>query len=143
MPDVQSMKEPAQSDPIARQRLSELREALMRLHKTLIDSERIGYEQTFGSISSPANFLKLLTEDPWFAWLRPLSRFIANIDEALDSKKQPVTSTTADQFAKTAREMLVTDEAGEGFGRQYFEALQRDPDVVLAHAAITKLRKPT
>src|SRR3954470_21239197 len=117
------MKETVPSDPIARQRLSELREALMRLHKTLIDSERISYEQTFGSISSPANFLRLLTDDPWFAWLRPLSAFIAKIDEALDNKKEPVTPAAADQFAKAAREMLVTDEPGEGFGRQYFEAL--------------------
>jgi hypothetical protein len=136
------MKEPVQSDALARQRLSELREALMKLHKALIDSERISYEQTFGSISSPANFLRLLTDDPWFAWLRPLSRFIANIDEALDSKEEPVTNTLAEQFAKAAREMLVTDESGQGFGRQYFEALQRDPDVVLAHGQFTKLRKP-
>jgi hypothetical protein len=135
------MKEPVPSDPLARQRLSELREALMKLHKTLIDSERISYEQTFGSISSPANFLRLLTDDPWFTWLRPLSRFIASIDEALDSKEEPLTSGRAEQFAKTAREMLVTDESGEGFGRQYFEALQRDPDVVLAHGSLMRLPK--
>jgi hypothetical protein len=35
--------------------------------------------------------------------------------------------------------MLAPDETGTGFARRYFEALQRDPDVVLAHAKTRKL----
>jgi hypothetical protein len=34
---------------------------------------------------------------------------------------------------------LTPTEEGEGFGRQYYDALQRGPDVVLAHAAIRGL----
>ena len=45
-----------------------------------------------------------------------------------------------DELSKTARTMLAVDESGEGFGRQYFEALQRDPDVVMAHSALVKLK---
>jgi hypothetical protein len=29
--------------------------------------------------------------------------------------------------------------AGDGFGKRYYEALRRDPDVALAHAAVKKL----
>jgi hypothetical protein len=39
---------------------------------------------------------------------------------------------------KRTRELLVASEAGEGFARHYFDALQRDPDVVMAHAAAAK-----
>jgi len=34
------------------QGLAELREALLHLHKALIESERAGYEKTFGRIAS-------------------------------------------------------------------------------------------
>ena len=127
------------SDDGARQRLVDLRDALLKLHKTLIDSERVGYEQTFGPITSPANFLRLLSQDPWFAWLRPLSGFITSLDETLDGK-EPITNLQVNDLSKTARKLLAVDEAGEGFGRAYFEALQRDPDVVLAHSEVVKLK---
>lgn len=133
-------KEQAGDDPVARQRLSDLRNALLALHKTLIDSERVGYEGAFGPIGPPANFLKLLMQDSWFAWLRPLSAFITSIDEALDGE-EPITKANADEFAKVSRQMLAPEESGEGFGRQYFEALQRDPDVVMAHGGVMKLQK--
>ena len=69
-----------------RQRLTELREAILCLHKALLESDRVGYEQTFGKIGSPYQFLQLLTTDPWFAWLRPVSQLIIAMDEMLDSK---------------------------------------------------------
>jgi hypothetical protein len=124
-----------------RQRLTQLREALLRLHKALIDSERIGYEQTMGTIPSPNHFLQLLTRDPWFAWLHPLSELIVMMDEALEAK-EPLTIAGADVLVKQARELLVVSESDEGFSHHYFIALQRDPDVVLAHAEAAKLFKP-
>jgi hypothetical protein len=123
-----------------RQHLTELRDAMLGLHKALMESERIGYEQTFGKISSPFTFLKLLTEDPWFAWFRPVSQLIAEIDEKLDAK-EPLTLAAANQLISQAKTMLVPTESGEGFSKHYDEALQRDPDVVFAHAAVAKLIK--
>ena len=35
--------------------------------------------------------------------------------------------------------LLKPSEEGAGFGKHYYDALQRDPDVVLAHAAVKKL----
>jgi hypothetical protein len=35
--------------------------------------------------------------------------------------------------------MLRPSEEGDGFERSYYEALQRTPDVVLAHASVKKL----
>jgi len=120
------------------QYLKNLREALLALHKTLVDSERVGYEQALGPIPSPNFFLKLLTSDPWFAWLHPLSLLIVAMDEALD-EKEPLSVVDVEQLVGQTRRLLVATEEGDGFPRSYFDALQRDPDVVLAHAQVTRL----
>ena len=125
----------------ARKRLTELRHALLKLHKALVDSERVGYEQTIGKIQSPNHFLQLLTTDPWFAWLRPLSQLIVAMDEVLDAE-EPLTLAKVEALVRQADVMLVVSETSEGFSGHYHEALQRDPDVVLAHAEVVKLRKP-
>ena len=61
---------PVQENEQARQRLNEVRGALLDLHKVLLASERASYEQAFGKIGSSHRFLQLLTDDPWFAWLQ-------------------------------------------------------------------------
>ena len=123
-----------------RQRLTELRHALLKLHKALVDSERVGYEKTMGQIKSPNHFLQLLTNDPWFAWLRPLSQLIVAMDETLDAE-EPLTVAKVDALAHQSKLLLVASENSDGFPGHYFQALQRDPDVVLTHAEVVKLRK--
>jgi hypothetical protein len=125
----------------ARQRLTDLRHALLKLHKALLDSERIGYEKTVGQILSPNHFLQLVTSDPWFAWLHPLSQLIVAMDEALDAE-EPLTTAKVDALVRQSKHLLVASETGEGFSGHYYEAMQRDPDVVLTHAEVVKLRKP-
>lgn len=122
--------------------LPELREALLNLHKTLVDSERISYEQTVGTIPSSNHFLQLLTNDPWFAWLRPLSMLIVTMDQAIDNKRQPLTEAGAVELVQEARRLLIASEEGDGFPKHYFDALQRDPEVVFAHAAVAKFFPP-
>ena len=121
-----------------RQRLTALREALFHLHKTLLESERRSYEAAFGQISSPYQFLHLLNNDPWFAWLAPVTRLVASVDELLDAK-EPLTAAGVDSLVHQAAALLVATADGEGFSRHYDEALQRSPEVVLAHAAAAKI----
>jgi len=123
-----------------RQRLSSIRTALLDLHKTLVDSERVSYEKTVGQIQSPTQFLQLLTHDAWFAWLQPFSQLIVAVDVALD-EKEPLTAAGADALEKQTGELLVASETAEGFSGHYYAALQRDPEVVVAHAEVVKLIK--
>jgi hypothetical protein len=123
-----------------RQYCSELRDALFSLHKTLVDSERVTYEQTIAPIRSPNQFLQLLTTDPWFAWLQPFSQLIVAMDEALE-EKEPLTRANVDAFVRQSEALLAPLEDGEGFAGHYFNSMQRDPDVVLAHAEVGKVRK--
>jgi len=133
--------EPGPEPEGARQRLTELRLALLKLHKALVDSERVGYEKTIGKIQSPNHFLQLLTGDPWFAWLHPLSQLIVAMDEALDAEEQ-LTRAKVEALVRQSDLLLVVSETSEEFSGHYYEALQRDPDVVLAHAEVVKLRGP-
>ena len=123
------------------QRLEPVRNALLDLHKTLVDAERVSYEQTVGAISSPQHFLQLLMGDPWFAWLQPISQLIVAMDEALEEKK-PLTEAAVDALVNQTRLLLVATEEGDGFSKHYFDALQSDPGVVLAHAVVAKLLGP-
>jgi len=45
------------SSPDFQKQLSQLREALLGLHKALVDSERVSYEQNIGTIPSANHFL--------------------------------------------------------------------------------------
>jgi hypothetical protein len=131
-------------DAVVRQRLQELRDALLDLHKTLIDSERAVYETKFGPIQSPHHFFQLVSSDPWFAWLRPVSQLIVAMDEALDAEES-LTDDSVDALMNESGFLLIPAERGEEFGERYVAALQRDPHVVLAHAKVAKRigsRKP-
>ena len=135
---METSNQPGPEPPDARERLTALREALIHLHKALLESERISYEATFGQITSPYQFLHLLTNDPWFAWLAPVTRLIASADEMLDAK-EPLTAAGVESFVQQARTLLVATAEGEGFSRHYDEALQRSPDVIMAHAVAARL----
>jgi hypothetical protein len=120
-----------------RQPLVELHGALLKLHKALLDSEKIIYEKNVGPIQSPNHFFQLLTGDPYFAWLRPISQLIVAIDETLDAK-EPLANADVDAVMNQAVFLLVPAKTGGEFGERYVAALQRDPRVVLTHAQVAK-----
>jgi hypothetical protein len=123
-----------------RQRLTDLRNELLQLHKTLLDSETASYDHDIARIRSRGQLLELVLHDPWFAWLHELSELVVLIDEAMEAKQPAVTPADAGRFLTQARALLVPAEGGGGeFRRHYLEALQRDPNVVMAHAEAVKL----
>jgi hypothetical protein len=115
-----------------RERLTDLRNGLLKLHKVLLESERAAYERDVARITTTGQYLNLVLNDPWFGWLRELSQFIVLIDETLDFE-EPATSSDADRLIARARELVSPSENGALFARSYFDAMQRDPGVVLAH----------
>jgi hypothetical protein len=126
-PEQQEIKKP----------LQELHSALLKLHKALLDSEKIVYEKNVGPIQSPNHFFQLLTNDPYFAWLRPISQLIVAIDETLD-EKEPLTNAAVDSLMSQSVFLLVPAQSTGEFAEHYVAALQRDPRVILAHAQVAK-----
>lgn len=124
-----------------RERLTALRNGLLRLHKSLLDSERALYERDVARITTTGQYLGLVLEDPWFAWLRELSQFIVMIDETLDLKEpaEPATPADAERLIVQARGLLSPTEGAGGFSGKYYDILQRDPDAVLAHGEMMQV----
>lgn len=124
-----------------RQRLTEVRTVLLRLHKTLLDFEREGYERERGKIGNSYEFLQLVLSDEWFAWLRQLSELIVEMDELLAAKEVP-NESTALALIQEAGILLTPSESGSEFQKKYFAAMQQSPKVVLAHAEFAKVLGP-
>lgn len=117
--------------------LNEMRRLLLQLHKTLIDWQRREYETTRGRLQT-SQLLRVIFDDPAFAWLRTMSGLIVRIDEALDVKTQEASETGP--LVAAARE-LIAPEAGSAYAQRYHAALQDLPDAVLAHRDLVQLLK--
>ncbi len=119
------------------QLLSELRTKLLRLHKMLLDTERVTYEQAQGKVSR-GELLQLVIHHDQFAWLHRLSELIVQVDELLQAD-EPITSGVIAALVTDVRTLLTPDESGNDFATKYDATFQRNPDVVLAHADVVKL----
>lgn len=124
-------------DTPARRKLVALRQALLCLHKTLLEMERRDYEKVHGAVNTGELF-RLVVDDPQFAWLHNISEFVVRIDEALTSD-EGVSEADAHVPISLARKIFAPTETGDGFQRQYFHAIQRDPAVVMEHAELVRL----
>ena len=113
----------------------ELRLGLLRLHKALLDSERAAYERAHGQVNA-GKLLQLAISHEQFAWLRPVSELIVRIDEMLDA--EDATEEDAGALVSQARALLKPSEAGGEFERRYYAAIQREPEVVLAHRDVMR-----
>ena len=76
-----------------------LSRALLRLHKALLDDERVSYERVHGRIASNGEFLQLVLGHAWFTWLRPLSQLMAKLDELVEEEESPDGPVTATVIA--------------------------------------------
>ena len=124
-------------DTPARQKLVALREALLRLHKSLLEMERRDYEKQHGKVTAGELF-RLVVDNSQFAWLHNISEFVVRIDENLASDNG-VTEEDSRGSVSLARKMFTPTESGDSFQKRYFDAIQKDPAVVMEHAELARL----
>src|SRR5512132_2115395 len=124
------------ADGRIRQHLRPVRQALIELHKGLIDAERGEYEQVHGRVP-PAELLQLLLGDPQFAWLRSVSELIVQIDEMSEAEEVP-TRQQADEVLGLVRTLLTQTDTRNDFARRYAETLQRHPALVVIHGHVMR-----
>jgi hypothetical protein len=125
------------SSPL-RKRILDMRSSLLSLHKALILAEQVTYERINGRVESTGQLLQLVLNDPWFTWLHPVSQLVVRIDELLEEGSE-LSPVEVEHFLIEARTLIRPSEEGDGFERSYYEALQRDPDVIFAHVEVKKL----
>lgn len=123
----------APDDPL-REPFVQVRRGLLDLHKTLIDAERAAAERRDGPMSS-GQFLQALLQEPAFAWLRPFSALLVEIDELL-ATREPLSRPQVDAYLARIRG-LVAPEA-ESDARRYEHVRDRDPDVLVAHVELVR-----
>jgi hypothetical protein len=126
--------------PADRQLLFDLRKALLHLHKTMLDWERSAYERVHGRVPA-GELLRVIVEDPQFAWLRPMSELIVRIDETVETEGDPTVEVEA--LIARARDVVTPAEAETPNARRYLAALQEHPDAVFAHRAVADVLKGT
>lgn len=121
-----------------REGLLSVRGGLLGLHKALILAEQVTYERINGRVESTGQLLQLVLNDPWFTWLHPISQLVVRIDDLLDAESE-LSPIEVKNFLVEVRTLIRPSEEGDGFERSYYEALQRDPDVIFSHVAVKKL----
>lgn len=123
-----------------RRLLTDLRRALLPLHKTLLEWERKIYEREHGRKMGAGELLQIIMIAPQFAWLRPISEVIVRIDQALD-EEAPDTTVDVDSIIIQARRLVAPDQTEKPYAQRYLTALQEVPDVVVAHGKVTAILK--
>jgi hypothetical protein len=110
--------------------LRDVSKALLPLHRALIEAARDDYAFAYGTSVGPAQLLQLVTDDPFFAWLKPMTSLIVEIDEMARVDFEP----------QAARDLAArVEQLFDGaFNERYVPLLQRDVDVAVAHAAIRR-----
>ena len=122
-------------DPVRAARRSTLREIsrlLLPLHRSLIEAARGDFAFAYQAVEKPSHLLQLLNEHPFFAWLKPMTSLIVDIDEMSRTDFEPV------QYEEIVKrvESLVGNGGNADFAAHYVPMLQRDVDVAIAHAAL-------
>ena len=123
-------------------RLRPVRQLLARLHQALLEAERRELERERGRIAS-AEYLGLLLNDTRFAWLRPIGRMVARLDEVIadaETTELPISELQASLLMDEVHQ-IVNLRTGLESGLRYINWLQREPEVVLAHGALSTALK--
>jgi hypothetical protein len=110
-------------------RMHQVRDHLLELHRALVDEERRAYEREHGKITA-GEFLGVLIRDEAFAWLRPMTELIVELDDPELAGKLDWAG-----WQQQIRELLRPDPDGSDFQQHYEALIQRSPDVGLAHGA--------
>ncbi len=116
-----------------RSSLREISKLLLPLHRALIEAAKEDYAFAVEPVK-PAQLLQLLTDDSFFAWLKPVTSLIVDIDEMARTDFE-----AADVAGIAGRiERLFGANAEKAFSAQYIPMLQRNVDIAIGHAALRK-----
>jgi len=119
-------------DPV-RDGLKDVRLGLLRLHKALIDAERGEIERRSGPMSG-GRFLQMLIQDEAFAWLRPFSELIVQMDEAF-ATREPIAEENARAYVRQVVALLAPAPTAV---HRLDELRRREGSVLGAHEELTR-----
>ena len=108
------------------EKLKNARNLLLKLHKVMIDFERVVHERLHGPLTA-GQFLNVLIENEDFAWLRKFSMLIVEIDEMFDLQDGISPDLVDANLAKIV-ELIEMREEDEYFRAKYQNVVQQHVD---------------
>jgi len=109
--------------------------ALQDVHRGLLEVSRERYELVHGPVRSKGELLQLLLQDETFAWLRPLSGLIVEIDELAARDPSPTEAETA-AMGTLVRAFTSSSDNPDSFGSRYVALLALEPRVAMSHVGL-------
>ena len=104
--------------------------AVRNLHRELIQAVQHEHAALYGQTTNPYEVLRLVQTDPLFAWLKPLTAAVAELDDA-DDPTEPGRLFRAIEGV----EKLVGGGDAE-FAALYGHYLRTVPEVTVAHGSV-------
>jgi hypothetical protein len=96
----------------------------------VLAAERRNVERVHGELSA-AEFLQVVSDPVRYGWLKPLTELVLALDPHEDDEPVDVPAR--------ARELLLPPKGDSPFGGRYLSLLQREPALVMAHAALARV----
>ncbi len=122
--------------PAVPEQTQQLALELRSLHKALLQAARADHEAEHGPVAGATQLLHLVVHDPAFAWLRPLSELMADLDGMLDLA-QPLTDEEAGAVRGEVEHVL-SPSAGELASRAV-ALVARDREIAIPYARVRQL----
>ena len=119
--------------------LKEIRNELLKLHKTLMEIEKQNYETKFGKVTN-VQLLNLLIEDPSFKWLRDISGLVAQMDEFFAAQKGFDPEVGLELIQK-AKNLFIEDGGNGNFLAKFQINLETESSVSGQYEKLIKLFK--
>jgi hypothetical protein len=109
--------------------------ALQEVHRSLMETAQYQYELASGPVRSRGELLDLLLHDEAFAWLRPLSGLIVEIDELAARDPAPTPTETA-AMGTLVQAFTSSSDDPDAFGSRYVGLLTSEPRVAMSHVGL-------
>jgi hypothetical protein len=124
-------------DQAQRIKLNDLAQALRSTHSTLLEVVKKEYEAAHGTIKGPFAYFQLVTNDPVFQWLRPLSGMMASLDDLLDNKRD-LKPSDAEQIKLEVEQLFKFAKGSETFATQFHAREKLESEIKTRHAEVRK-----
>lgn len=110
--------------------------SLRNLHKRFLDNVRYEVENKLGRTISPYEFLSLLMQNSEFAWLKPFSALVAEID-AFSDEERDFTDSDIEEIGRKIQS-LILDPA---ISKKYLIYSTSDTEFAALHIRLNKFFK--
>ncbi|MBY0555454.1 hypothetical protein K2P97_13055 [bacterium] len=108
------------------EQINNLFRILLRVHKSLLDFQKLATETFEQRKFSSYDILQLAFNHPEFEWLRKISVIMSEMDEATSDKKNLPTEAQLKDFARRLNEIFSENSQDFDFKRRLDVALARD-----------------